>query len=191
MSQAIDRRGFLFGASVAGFGVLRQGRNGWAGGVGPNDVIQVACVGVGGKGRSDTDNAANHGRIVALCDVDEKRLDAAAAKYKEAKRFVDFRELYDALGSKFDAVTVSTPDHTHAPAAVRDTSSISGTAFFRKRRSSTCRRWRGTFTSTPRAEPGRSAERRRSCGVGVALRGRTGPAALLSSSARVTQADRS
>ena len=58
MSQAIDRRGFLFGASVAGFGVLCQGRNGWAGGVGPNETIQVACIGVGGKGRSDTENAA-------------------------------------------------------------------------------------------------------------------------------------
>jgi len=117
-SQAMDRRSFLYGASIAGFGVLCQGRNGWAGGFGPNETIQVACVGVGGKGRSDTDNAANHGRIVALCDVDERRLDEKAAKYKEARRFFDFRELYDELGSKVDAVVVSTPDHTHAPAAV-------------------------------------------------------------------------
>jgi predicted dehydrogenase len=118
MSLTTNRRSFLFGASVAGFGIFAQGRRGWAAGVGPNETLNIACIGVGGKGRSDTGHAANHGRLVALCDVDEKRLDAMAANHKDAKKYVDYRELLHELDSRLDAVVVSTPDHTHAPAAV-------------------------------------------------------------------------
>ena len=60
---------------------------------GPNETLNIACIGVGGKGRSDTEHAANHGRLVALCDVDEKRLDAMGDKHKDAKKYVDYREL--------------------------------------------------------------------------------------------------
>jgi predicted dehydrogenase len=118
MSLTTNRRSFLYGASIAGFGIFAQGRRGWAAGVGPNETLNFACIGVGGKGRSDTAHAANHGRLVALCDVDEKRLDAMAANHKDAKKYVDYRELLHELDSKIDAVVVSTPDHTHAPAAV-------------------------------------------------------------------------
>ena len=118
MSMTTDRRSFLFGASVAGFGILAPGRRGWAGGVGPNETLNIACIGVGGKGSSDTDQAAHHGRIVAICDIDQKRLDAKGEKHKEAKKYNDFRELLHELGPRLDAVVVSTPDHTHAIAAV-------------------------------------------------------------------------
>ena len=118
MSLTTNRRSFLFGASVAGFGIFAQGRRGWAAGVGPNETLNIACIGVGGKGRGDTAQAANHGRLIALCDVDEKRLDAMAANHKDAKKYVDYRELLHELDSRLDAVVVSTPDHTHAPAAV-------------------------------------------------------------------------
>ena len=97
---------------------MPRAARGWAGGVGPNETLNIACIGVGGKGKSDTDQAARHGRIVAVCDIDQKRLDAMAAKHKEAKKYNDFRELLHELDSKIDAVVVSTPDHTHAPAAV-------------------------------------------------------------------------
>ena len=118
MSMTTNRRSFLFGASVAGFGILAQGRRGWAGGVGPNEALNIACIGVGGKGQSDTEQAAHHGRIVAICDIDQKRLDARAEKHKDAKKYNDFRELLHELGPRLDAVVVSTPDHTHAIAAV-------------------------------------------------------------------------
>src|SRR3954453_536970 len=114
----INRRSFLYGASVAGFGIFARGRHGWAGGGGANEVLNIACIGVGGKGSSDSQQAGHHGRIVGVCDIDEKRLDAQAAKFKEAKRFFDYRELLDELGPTIDAVVVSTPDHHHAPAAV-------------------------------------------------------------------------
>jgi predicted dehydrogenase len=118
MSITTNRRSFLFGASVAGFGILAQGRRGWAGGVGPNEELTIACIGVGGKGSSDTEHAAHHGRIVAICDIDQKRLDAKGDKHKDAKKYADFRELLHELGPRLDAVVVSTPDHTHAVAAV-------------------------------------------------------------------------
>src|SRR3954452_4589014 len=118
MSQAINRRSFLYGASIAGFGIFAQGRHGWAGGVRPDEVLNIACIGVGGKGKSDAQHAAHYGRIVALCDVDEKRGGENFAKFPDAKVYHDFRKLLEEMGSKIVAVTVSTPDHTHAPAAV-------------------------------------------------------------------------
>ena len=117
MSITTNRRSFLYGASVAGFGILVPGRRGW-GGVGPNEELNIACIGVGGKGSGDTDQAAHHGQVVAICDIDRKRLDAKGQKHKEAKKYHDFRELLHELGPRLDAVVVSTPDHTHAAAAV-------------------------------------------------------------------------
>src|SRR5262249_5146141 len=60
------------------------------------------------------------GDVVAICDVDETTLDrrASGEKFKDAKRYSDFRKMFDELGKSIDAVTVSTPDHMHAPAAV-------------------------------------------------------------------------
>jgi len=118
MSITTNRRSFLFGASVAGFGIFIPGRRGWAGGVGPNETLNIACIGIGGKGESDTLHASRQGRIVAICDIDQNRLDTMALKQKEAKKYNDYRELLHELGSTIDAVVVSTPDHTHAPAAV-------------------------------------------------------------------------
>ncbi len=85
----------------------------------PAEKIRFACIGIDGKGHSDSDDAGKEGDVVAICDVDEIRLAKAAERFPNAKKFHDFRELFDEMAGKFDAVTVSTPDHTHAPAAVR------------------------------------------------------------------------
>jgi hypothetical protein len=88
--------------------------------LGANDRINVACIGVGGKGDSDSnDAAACGGNIVALCDVDTKALDAKSKKFPNAKRFQDYRRLFDEMGNEFDAVTVSIPDHNHGQASIR------------------------------------------------------------------------
>lgn len=80
----------------------------------------AACVGVGGKGGSDTSHVSEHGAsIVGLCDVDAQTLQKKGREFPDAKQFQDFREMLDQLGDKVDIVTVSTPDHTHAAAAVR------------------------------------------------------------------------
>ena len=84
----------------------------------PNEKVAIACIGVGGKGSSDVDGASRAGQIIALCDVDEDNLNSKAAHFPEAQKFFDYREMLDKLGDKIDAVTVSTPDHTHAPASL-------------------------------------------------------------------------
>ena len=119
MSMITNRRSFLYGASVAGFGIFAEGRRGWARGVGPNETLNIACIGVGGKGESDTRQAARHGRILGLCDIDQIRLDAMAGNGSRMQRnTLIIASCCTELDSKIDAVVVSTPDHTHAPAAV-------------------------------------------------------------------------
>lgn len=119
MSRKFARRQFLQTASLAGAGFWVAGRGELLRAASPNEQINIACIGVGGKGSSDTDHAANHGNIVALCDIDDKRLAAKAEKFPLAKTFNDYRKLLDEMHAHIDAVVVSTPDHTHAPAAVR------------------------------------------------------------------------
>jgi predicted dehydrogenase len=119
MSQRTNRRTFLKTSAATGIGF-------WvAGGVkgqesrSPNEQIQVACCGVGGKGDSDSTNASRISKIFAVCDVDRTRLDLAAGRFKTDYKYTDFRELFDQLGDRIDAVTVSTPDHNHAVIAAK------------------------------------------------------------------------
>ena len=97
---------------------------------GANDRINIACIGVGGKGDSDTSSAYGMGgNIVALCDADQNRLNSKFNQLKDratkekrtydAKVYQDYRKLFDEVGNSIDAVTVSTPDHHHAPSAIR------------------------------------------------------------------------
>ena len=79
--------------------------------------MNIAGIGVGGKGASDVANVDSE-NIVALCDVDENNAAGTFKKYPQAKRYKDFRVMLEKEGRHIDAVTVSTPDHMHAPAAV-------------------------------------------------------------------------
>lgn len=85
-----------------------------------NDRLQLASIGVGGMGASDLGSLSSHAKvdIVALCDVDSNNLAAAAQRHPKAKLFSDFRKMFEAMAGQIDAVSVSTPDHTHAPAAM-------------------------------------------------------------------------
>lgn len=84
--------------------------------------VRIAGIGVGGKGASDITQAGELGEVVAICDVDEstKHLGWAAEKWPNAEKFFDFRKLFDSpIFKNIDALTISTPDHTHAlPAAI-------------------------------------------------------------------------
>ncbi len=82
----------------------------------PNEKLNIASIGVGGKGYSDVETC-NSENIVALCDVDWKHASGAFNKYDKAKRFKDFRKMLDEM-KEIEAVTISTPDHTHALAAM-------------------------------------------------------------------------
>jgi predicted dehydrogenase len=77
-----------------------------------NEKLRIALIGVGGRGAANLKGVASE-EIVALCEVFEPALDRAAADYPRARRCRDFRRLYDHAG-EFDAVVVSTTEHTHA-----------------------------------------------------------------------------
>jgi predicted dehydrogenase len=118
MSRGIGRRDFLQASALAGFGVIVKGSRVHGQSRGPNEKLNFACIGVGGKGSSDTDHVGELGNVVALCDIDGQRLEKKNEQFKDARPFRDWRELLDTLAHKIDAVVVSTPDHTHAIAAV-------------------------------------------------------------------------
>ncbi len=87
------------------------------GGVSPNSKLNVACIGVGGRGGAAV-GAMKDEAIVALCDVDEARAARTAKAFPGVPFFRDYRKLLDRLGNRIDSVTVSTPDHMHYPIAM-------------------------------------------------------------------------
>jgi predicted dehydrogenase len=118
MARRTNRRQFLAETGLAGIGF-------WvAGGLAarePRAAVEkfnVACIGVGGKGGSDTHGAAKFANLLAICDVDDHSLENMAKDFPKAAKYHDFRKLLEERGKDIDAVTVSTPDHTHAPASM-------------------------------------------------------------------------
>ena len=104
------RRQFLrttAAASALGFPAILRSQN-------AGDKLNLAIIGCGGRGAADMAEMMSE-NIVALCDVNEKNLRAAAQRAPGAKTFRDFRQMYDVLkDSEFDAVVVATTEHTHA-----------------------------------------------------------------------------
>jgi predicted dehydrogenase len=86
----------------------------------PNGKLRTAHIGVGGMGAGDLSSVSSHKmvEVAGLCDVDASRLREAHNKHPQAKTFRDYRELFAEMADSIDAVVVSTPDHTHAPAAM-------------------------------------------------------------------------
>ncbi len=116
--NGISRKDFLknTGAMAAGFTILPSTVVSGLGYKAPSDKLNIAGIGVGGMGHSNLANM-NTENIVALCDVD---WDYAADTFKDfpkAKKFKDFRIMFDKMGDDIDAVVVATPDHTHYVAA--------------------------------------------------------------------------
>ena len=111
----MDRRKFLKNsATVAGFTIVSNNVLGKTlGYVAPSDKLNIAGIGVGGMGRRNLSNM-NTENIVALCDVDWKYAQKTFDDYPKAKKFKDWREMFDKMGKSIDAVMVATPDHTHA-----------------------------------------------------------------------------
>jgi predicted dehydrogenase len=111
--QFLNRTGTAIGTAALAFPFVGNV-------LGANDRIRVACIGVGGKGDSDSSDAARcGGEVVALCDVDKGTLAKKAKQFPNAKQYQDYRKLLDEMGKDIDAVTVSTPDHNHGVASIR------------------------------------------------------------------------
>ena len=86
------------------------------------DKVKIAYVGIGNRGEQDIDEFAKTGmvEVVALCDVDmgNKQTEKVLNMYPNAKRFKDFREMFEKAGNEFEAVSIATPDHSHFPIAM-------------------------------------------------------------------------
>jgi hypothetical protein len=84
----------------------------------PNEKLNIGLVGVGIRGPAILEGAAATENIVALCDVDEQRSARGFAQYPRAKKYKDYRKMFEAEGKNMDAVMIATPDHMHAPIAL-------------------------------------------------------------------------
>src|SRR5947208_3405408 len=107
----LSRRRFLKSGTVA-TGTFLLGAPALLRGKGLNEKLNIAIIGAGGRGAANTQSVSSE-NIVALCDVDEGRLNKAGEKYSTARKYTDFRKVYDDA-KDFDAVVVSTAEHTHA-----------------------------------------------------------------------------
>ena len=124
--QMVTRRSFLsatgrtaLGFSTLGFTIVPRHVLGGIGYLPPSERVNMAGIGAGGMGGGDIKTHARNGaNIVALCDVDEIRAAGSFQAFPNAKRYKDFREMIDKESSRIDAVTVGTPDHIHAVAAM-------------------------------------------------------------------------
>ena len=113
MSQPRSRREFLrTGAAFGAVGIFGAPAVGRAG-IGPNEKLDIAVIGTANRAAANIDEVQGQ-NLVAFCDVDDRLLGEIGRRFPKAKKYNDFRELLESKG--FDAVVVSTADHSHAPA---------------------------------------------------------------------------
>jgi len=114
MPRRVSRRAFVQTTTAVGAAMFLP-RSVW----GANERLNVACVGVTGRGGEDMDGVSRE-NVVAICDCDERNLKVAAKKAEimNAKQFYDFRKMLEQMGDQIDAVVVGVPDHNHAPVAL-------------------------------------------------------------------------
>lgn len=126
MNSNLSRRAFIKASSaIAGFQILPSGLLARS----PNSKLCTAHIGVAGKGFTDTSRIAADPRVevLGLCDVDLRHLNGEGPRNRKdrepisapsARKFQDYREMLSELGDTIDAVSISTPDHTHYPATL-------------------------------------------------------------------------
>lgn len=117
MASDISRRKFLSTGAKAAIGLTIipstvLGKN--FGHVAPSDKLNIAAVGIGGMGHANIKAVEATENIVGLCDVDWKYAKGVFDRFPNAKKYWDFRKMYDEMGKSIDAVIVATADHTHA-----------------------------------------------------------------------------
>jgi len=119
--QGTSRRHFFFGSLLAGAvpaagfgsaGSLKQ-----LGYKSPNEKLNIAAIGAGGKGASDIVGCQSE-NIVAMADPDDKRAEKTFKQFPKTPKYKDFRRMFDKQGREIDAVLVSCPDHMHATASM-------------------------------------------------------------------------
>jgi predicted dehydrogenase len=114
----ISRRNFVKSSAALGaFTFVPKHVLGANGTPSANSRPNIAVVGAGGKGKSDTKDASKESNIVALCDIDFERAAETVNNFPNAKKFHDWRIMFDEMDKQIDGVIISTPDHTHAVVA--------------------------------------------------------------------------
>jgi len=119
-----SRRSFLKTAALVGGAISSAGyfvaESNAQESSGATPRLNVACIGVGGKGGSDSSNAARFGNIVAICDVDTGTLTGKSRQegFQNAKLYTDFRKMLEENEKDIDIVTISGPDHMHTAATL-------------------------------------------------------------------------
>jgi predicted dehydrogenase len=121
MAFDLTRRHFFFGSLLAGavpsggFGATPSLKA--LGYKSPNEKLNIASIGAGGKAKSDIEGCSSE-NIVALCDVDDESAAEKFKEYEKAPKYRDYRKMLDEQGNNIDAVIVTIPDHMHATAAI-------------------------------------------------------------------------
>ncbi len=115
-SSRVSRRQVLGAAAVAAVTIVPRHVLGGPGQTPPSEKLNIAGVGIGGQGGWDLEQVASE-NIVALCDVDWDYAAHTFQKYPRAKKYKDFRRMFDEQKG-IDAVVVGTPDHIHAVASM-------------------------------------------------------------------------
>ncbi len=122
MEKSNSRRKFIRNTALAagGFFIVPRHVLGGKGYIAPSDKLNIAGIGVGGKGASDLAEFAKSPKvnIVALCDVDDRSAADTRKKFPKASYYKDFREMLEKEKNNIDACSISTPDHTHAVATL-------------------------------------------------------------------------
>jgi predicted dehydrogenase len=129
MSTTMKRRTFIKTSSAYGAGVLIAPNLGWSAESSPNNKLNMAVIGIGGRGGASMGTAMNE-NLVAIADVDlagraAGNVKKAKGKFPDLKLYSDYRKLFD-KHTDLDAVWVATPDHNHFPASVRALSAGAG-----------------------------------------------------------------
>lgn len=114
--EDFSRRKFLKtgAAALAGITIAPSSILGMSHGhISPSDKLNIIGVGIGGRG-AHVIRSMNSQNIIGLCDVDWKYSEHVFNEYPKAKRYKDYRKMFDEIGKSADAVVVATADHTHA-----------------------------------------------------------------------------
>lgn len=116
-----SRRNFIKSASIVAGSFMIVPRHVLGKGfIAPSDKLNIAGIGIGGKGESDLSEFAKNPKvnIVGLCDVDDRQAATSRKRFPKAKYYKDFREMLDREKNNIDACSISTPDHIHAIATI-------------------------------------------------------------------------
>jgi len=117
MESRVSRRAFLRNTALGGVGllILKNSRSAWS--YQANEKLNIALIGVGGRGRWFVSTIPKLGtNVVAMCDINERKASLSFKELPKAKKFYDFRKMLSEMDKQIDAVIIATPDHIHAVA---------------------------------------------------------------------------